>query len=102
VIIFLNVKKYWAAGVTQVVEYLPSKRESLSSNPSTTKERKKERKKEMCARYFLSSLVNNFQTFQVVQCILGKTVPHSQTGKLAKASQPTLPKALPLQLQATV
>jgi hypothetical protein len=56
----------------------------------------------MCARYFLSSLVNNFQTFQVVQCILGKTVPHSQTGKLAKASQPTLPKALPLQLQATV
>jgi hypothetical protein len=30
-------KKPWADGVTQVVECLPSKYETLSSNPSTTK-----------------------------------------------------------------
>jgi hypothetical protein len=35
-----------AGSMAQVVEHLPSKSEVLSSNPSTEKKRKKEKKKE--------------------------------------------------------
>jgi hypothetical protein len=36
-------KKYWAGGVVQVVECMPSKPEALSSNPSTGKKKRKEK-----------------------------------------------------------
>jgi cell division protein FtsB len=39
----INLKKQylWASGVTQMIECLPSKRETMSSNHSTTKRKKK-------------------------------------------------------------
>jgi hypothetical protein len=36
----LKIMETWAAGMTQVVERLPSKHKALSSNPSTTKKAK--------------------------------------------------------------
>jgi hypothetical protein len=33
----------WAGGVAQVIQHLPSKCEALSTNPSTTKKKKRER-----------------------------------------------------------
>jgi hypothetical protein len=38
-------KHNWAHGVAQIVEQMPSKRDVLCSNPSTTKKKKQKTKK---------------------------------------------------------
>jgi hypothetical protein len=45
--------KYWGGGMTQIVEYQPSKCKAMSSGPSTTpKKKKKEEEKKEETKYY--------------------------------------------------